>query len=149
MHVYHSKNVEVGGQAQVLSTLFWSGWLFVVHTTANSKPAAPRALGNSAISVSSVSLPKLWATGTHCVPLVPESQSGAHAWQALNSLGCLLSQKTVSYLYFLFFKTLVLSTERFRLFFLVDIKYLFIFMGIINFNNSIHAHNAFQSNQGE
>lgn len=85
----------------------------------------------------------------HCVPHVPESQSGAHAWQALNSLGCLLSQKTVSYLYFLFLKTLVLSTERFGLFFLADIKYSFIFMGIINFNNSIHAHNAFRSNQGE
>lgn len=70
------------------------------------------------------------------------------AWQALNSLGCLLSQKTVLYLQFLFFKTLALSTRRFGLFFLVDIKYLFIFIGIINFTNSIHD-DVYQSNQGE
>lgn len=119
------------------------------YITTNSKPAAPQASGNS-ISISSISLPKLWATGTHCVHMfqIP-SQVLMLAWQALNSLGCLLSQKTVLYLQFLFFKTLALSTRRFGLFFLVDIKYLFIFISIINFTNSIHAYDVYQSNQGE
>lgn len=126
MHEYHS---TCGGQRSSSGAvhLVLSKVSFVVHHVLSRRPRG---------TLLSLYLPSHCQSsglqaGTDLVFHVfrIHSQVLLLAWQALYSLSCLLSQNVVLYLYFKIFKSLVLSTKRFGSFFLVDIKYLFVFIG--------------------